>query len=53
MKLYLHKECGEPAVETPGTVFAELPADFPFTCLSCLEEIENESDIKVVEQMSQ
>ena len=53
MRVYLHKDCGEPAVETPGTVFAELPEDFPFTCLSCLGEIEDKLDIKTIEVMSQ
>lgn len=53
MRVYLHKGCGEPAVETPDTVFAEIPEDFQFTCLSCLEEIEDPSDIKIIEVMSQ
>ena len=53
MRVYLHKDCGDPAVETPDTVFAEIPQDFPFTCLSCLDEIEDPSDIKIVEVMSQ
>jgi len=52
MRVYLHKDCGQPAVET-DTFFAELPEDFPFTCLSCLEEIEDESDIKTVQVMGQ
>jgi len=53
MRVYLHKDCGEPAVETPEVISAELPEDFPFTCLSCLDEIEDESDIKTIEVMSQ
>jgi hypothetical protein len=53
MKLYLHKECGESAVETSETDLVELPADFPFTCMSCHEEIDDESEVRVVEQMSQ
>lgn len=53
MRVYLHMDCGEPAVETPDTVLAETPEDFPFTCLSCLGEIEDESDIKTVEVMGQ
>jgi hypothetical protein len=53
MRVYLHKDCGEPAVETPDTVLAEIPQDFPFTCLSCLGEIEDPSDIKIIEVMSQ
>lgn len=53
MIIYLHKDCGDPAVETPDTINAQVPDDFPFTCLSCLVEIEDESDIKVVEVMGQ
>ena len=53
MIIYVHKDCGQPAVETPGVVLQEVPADFPFTCLYCLEDIEDESDLTVIEQMGQ
>lgn len=53
MKLYIHKDCGETAVERPDTVMPELPIGFPFTCISCLGEIEDESDLTAVEMMSQ
>ncbi|MBI3597391.1 MAG: hypothetical protein HY203_09590 [Nitrospirae bacterium] len=53
MKFYIHKDCGETAVERPDTVMPELPIGFPFTCISCLGEIEDESDLTTVEMMSQ
>ncbi len=53
MMLYIHKDCGEAAVERPDTVMPEIPTGFPFTCLSCLGEIEDESDLTAVELMSQ
>jgi len=53
MNIYVHKDCGQPAVETPDVVLQEVPADFPFTCLYCLEDIEDESDLTVIEQMGQ
>ncbi len=53
MMVYIHKDCGEAAVERPDAIRPEIPADFPFTCLSCLGEIEDESDLTTVELMSQ
>jgi hypothetical protein len=53
MKMYLHKDCHEAAVERPDTVAPDIPTDFPFTCLSCLGEIEDVSDLFVLELMSQ
>lgn len=53
MMIYVHKDCGQPAVETPDAVLPEVPTDFPFTSLYCLEEIEDELDLTVIEQMSQ
>jgi hypothetical protein len=53
MTLYIHKDCGETAVERRDTVMPELPTEFPFTCISCLGEIEDESDLTSVEMMSQ
>jgi len=53
MKLFIHNDCGETAVERPDAVMQELPVAFPFTCLSCLGEIEDESDLTAVEMMSQ
>jgi hypothetical protein len=53
MKIYVHKDCREAAVERPDAVSPEMPTDFPFTCLSCLGEIEDESDLLVLELLSQ
>jgi hypothetical protein len=53
MKIYLHKDCREAAVERPDTVSPDLPSEFPFTCLSCLGEVEDASDLVVLELMSQ
>lgn len=53
MIIYLHKDCGQAAVETPDVVLPEVPTDFPLTCLHCLEEIADESDLTAIEQMSQ
>lgn len=53
MMLYIHNDCGETAVERPDTVMPELPTAFPFTCISCLGEIEDESDLTSAELMSQ
>jgi len=53
MTIYVHKDCGQPAVETPEVVLPEVPTDFPFICLYCLEEIEDESVLMAIEQMGQ
>ncbi len=53
MTIYLHKDCHEAAVERPDTVEPDLPTDFPFTCLSCLGDVDDESDLIAVELMSQ
>jgi hypothetical protein len=53
MIIYNHKDCGEPAVEIPDDFAPEMPTVFPFSCLYCLQEIEDESDLMVMEQMRQ
>lgn len=53
MILYLHRDCGHPAVETSDAGLPELPSGFPFTCLYCLDEIEDDSELLVIEQMGQ
>src|SRR5207249_12070726 len=53
MTIYVHKDCGQPAVETPDVVLPEVATDFPFICLYCLDEIEDELDLMAIEQMSQ
>ncbi|MEK6684284.1 MAG: hypothetical protein AABY46_06460 [Nitrospirota bacterium] len=53
MMIYIHKACGEAAVERPDTVLPEVPTEFPFTCLSCLTEIDDESDLTAVQMTGQ
>ena len=53
MIIYHHKDCGDPAVEIPDDFAPERPTVFPFFCLHCLQEIEEESDLMVIEQMRQ
>ncbi|HSG05978.1 MAG TPA: hypothetical protein VLB09_06230 [Nitrospiria bacterium] len=53
MNQILHKDCGESAVEGPGTVLPQVPNEFPFTCLSCLGEIEDKSDLIVFQMTGQ
>ena len=53
MTVYMHKDCREPAVEGPDAVSPDIPTGFPFTCLSCLGEIEGVSDLYMLEVMSQ
>jgi hypothetical protein len=54
MLTLIHKECGGPALE-PNTAVGEvcmLPVDrFPFACFSCLEEIVDESELRVSEDL--
>jgi len=53
MTIYVHKDCGQPAVETPDVVLPEVATDFPFICLYCLDEIEDALDLMAIEQMGQ
>lgn len=53
MWIYVHRDCGQPAAETPDVMEREVPSGFPFVCLNCLEDIESESDLMSVERMSQ
>ncbi len=53
MNQFLHKDCREIAVESPETVFPQIPSEFPFTCLSCLGEIEDKSDLILVQMTGQ
>lgn len=53
MILYLHRDCGQPAVDTSDAGLPELPSGFPFPCLYCLDEIEDDSELLVIEQMGQ
>ncbi len=53
MIIYIHEDCGQPAFEIPDDFPPERPTVFPFSCLYCLQEIEEVSDLLVVEQMGQ
>lgn len=50
----IHKECGGPGVEpitSVGEVCA-IPIDrFPFPCFTCLEEILDESEVRLSEEL--
>ena len=54
MLTLVHKECGGPAL-VPSTAVGEvcaLPIDrFPFACFSCLEEIVDESELRLSEEL--
>jgi glycosylphosphatidylinositol transamidase (GPIT) subunit GPI8 len=54
MLVLIHKECGSPALETDTAVgeVCTIPADrFPFACFSCLEEITDESEVRLSEEL--
>ena len=53
MTVYMHKDCHEAAVEQPDVESPEMPTDFPFTCLSCLFEITDPSELYTLELMNQ
>lgn len=53
MLILIHTECGGPAVDDAlvGEVCA-LPIDrFPFSCFTCLEDILDESDLRLAEDL--
>ncbi len=54
MLTLVHKECGGPALE-PNTSVGEvcaIPIDrFPFPCFTCLEEIIDESEVRLSEEL--
>ncbi|HSA63980.1 MAG TPA: hypothetical protein VLE25_04770 [Nitrospira sp.] len=54
MLTLIHKECGGPALE-PNTAVGEvcaLPIDsLPFACFTCLEEIVDESELRLSEDL--
>jgi glycosylphosphatidylinositol transamidase (GPIT) subunit GPI8 len=54
MLVLIHKECGGPALETDTAVgeVCAIPTDrFPFPCFSCLEEITDESEVRLSEEL--
>lgn len=53
MFVLIHKECGGPVLEESlvGEVCA-IPVDrFPFPCFTCLEEIIDESELRLSEEL--
>ena len=53
MLTLIHKECGSPALDDSliGEVCA-IPVDrFPFSCFTCLEEIVDESEVRLSEEL--
>ena len=53
MLVLIHKECGGPALEeSPVGEVCAVPVDrFPFSCFSCLEEIIDESELRLIEDL--
>ena len=53
MLTLIHKECGSPALEdSPVGEVCAVPADrFPFPCFTCLEEILDESEVRLSEEL--
>ena len=53
MLVLIHKECGSPALdESPvGEVCAILIDRFPFSYFTCLEEILDESEVRLSEEL--
>ena len=53
MLTVIHRECGGPALdESPvGEVCAIHIDRFPFSCFTCLEEIIDESEVRLSEEL--
>ncbi|MBP8116406.1 MAG: hypothetical protein KAY09_01620 [Nitrospira sp.] len=53
MLVLIHKECGGPALdESPvGEVCAISVSQFPFSCFTCLEDILDESEVRLTEDL--
>jgi len=53
MLVLIHKECGGPALEeSPVGEVCAIPVDrFPFPCFNCLEEIVDESEVRLSEEL--
>jgi hypothetical protein len=54
MLVLIHKTCGSPAVEVdsvPGETLTIPIEEFPFTCFTCLDEIESVSELRLSEQI--
>ena len=46
MRILIHVDCGQPAIETPSAILPQAPESYPFNCLSCLEEVEDVSELR-------
>jgi glycosylphosphatidylinositol transamidase (GPIT) subunit GPI8 len=53
MVVLIHKECGGPAMEElPVGEVCAIPIDrFPFACFTCLEDILDESEVRLSEEL--
>ena len=53
MLTLIHKECGGPALdESPVDEVCAIPIDrFPFICFNCLEEVDDESEVRFSEEL--
>ena len=53
MLVLIHKECGGLALEeSPIGEVRAIPVDrFPFSCFTCLEEILDESELRLSEEL--
>ena len=53
MLVLIHKECGGPALdESPVGEVCAIPIDlFPVSCVTCLEEIVDESEVRLSEEL--
>ncbi len=53
MLVLVHKECGGPALEdSPVGEVCAVPVDrFPFPCFTCLEEIVDESELRLTQDL--
>lgn len=54
MLTLIHRECNSPAVEVDSAAAERLTIalpEFPFTCFTCLEEIDDESEVRFSEEI--
>jgi hypothetical protein len=53
MLTLIHKECGGPALdESPVGEVCAIPTErFPFMCFTCREEIDDESEVRLSQEM--
>ncbi len=53
MLVLIHREWGGPAIDDSSIgESCAIPIDrFPFTCFSCLEEIDDESEVRVSQEI--